>query len=76
MKTFSQWLAIRESSPSTRRATGIYPPQPGDFFVRPPYGKEKTCRKIGEFKPVNMDVSAICGSGPKPPADKKPRRPT
>lgn len=74
MIDFKNWLAAQESSASTRRATGPYPPQPGDFFVRPPYGKEKTCGKIGQFKTYNMDVSKICGDkdGHKPKA-KKPK---
>lgn len=74
MISFKNWLSAHESSASTRRATGPYPPQPGDFFVRPPYGKEKTCGKIGEFKTVNMDVTKICGTkdGHKP-KDKKPK---
>jgi hypothetical protein len=62
MIDFKNWLSAQESSASTRRATGPYPPQPNDFFIRPPYGKENTCAKIGEFKPINMDVSKICGS--------------
>jgi hypothetical protein len=61
MTTFKDWLTVRESSASTRRALGIYPPQPGDFFVRPPYGKDSTCRKIGSFRTYNMDVTKICG---------------
>jgi hypothetical protein len=55
---FKRWL---ESSPSTRRALGLYPPQPGDVFVRPPYGKEFTCKKLNDFPLDNMDVSKICG---------------
>lgn len=58
---FKSWLKTIESSASTRRATGPYPPQPGDFFVRPPYGKDKTCGKIGQWKTYNMDVTKICG---------------
>ena len=75
--SFKDWVLAQESSPSTRRATGIYPPQPGDFFVRPPYGKEKTCGKIGQFKTYNMDVTKICGKADKAkPKGKKPHRPT
>ncbi len=76
MKGFKEWLQANESSPSTRRATGAYPPQPGDFFVRPPYGKDATCGKIGQFKTFNMDVTAICGDKDgKKPKSVKPHRP-
>lgn len=75
MISFSQWLAMRESSASTRRAIGLYPPQPGDLFVRPPYGKDVTCKKLGGFKLVNMDVTKICGEPATGAEGKKPRRP-
>jgi hypothetical protein len=60
MFNFKSWLNANESSPSTRRALGTYPPQPGDFFVRPPYGKASTCKKVGGFKLYNMDISSLC----------------
>lgn len=66
MISFKKWLFTKESSASTRRALGIYPPQPGDFFVRPPYGLANTCKKLDGFKLSNMNVANLCkGQGKK-----------
>ena len=76
MITFKNWLATHESSASTRRATGPYVKQPGDVFVRPPYGKESTCKFLSseKVKTHNMDVSDICGKkGGKKSKAKKPK---
>lgn len=76
MISFKNWLTAFESSASTRRATGPYVKQPGDLFVRPPYGKDSTCDFLSsdKVKTFNMDVSKICGpkDGNKPKA-KKPK---
>lgn len=64
MISFKKWLLTKESSPSTRRALGQYPPQPNDFFVRPPYGLANTCKKIKGFKLSNMKIANLCSKEP------------
>jgi len=60
---FREWLKQVESTPSTRNALGIYPPQADTIFVRPSYSQANFCRKIKMpgVKLDNMNTASLCG---------------
>lgn len=67
MIKFAEWLKARESSPSTRNALGIYPPQADTIMSRPSYSQAKFCDKIKApgVKLDNMNVKMVCGKNEK-----------
>lgn len=60
---FRDWLQQIESTPSTRNALGIYPPQADTIFSRPSYSQANFCRKIKApgVRLDNMNTKQVCG---------------
>jgi hypothetical protein len=63
MINFKEWLKARESTPSTRNALGIYPPQADTIMSRPSYSQIRFCDKIKApgVKLDNMNTDMVCG---------------
>ncbi len=58
--TFKEFMNAKESTPATRRAMGVYPPQPSDIYANPPYSKERFCQKSKGVAFQNLDIGSIC----------------
>ena len=61
--SFKEWIKVKESSPSTRNAMGIYPPQADTVMSKPGYSQNRFCDKIKApgVKLDNMNTSMVCG---------------
>lgn len=66
--SFSEWLKAQESSARTRRAQGIYPLQPDDFYVNSFVGRYRACQKAKDRRfgvPRNMRLDPWTKGVPK-----------